>query len=433
MTMGNIVQKKELYLFNNMIEREIIIGLITSTEYCAFAKDIWNDLYIESSTGKRMCSWCWEYYDIYGKAPKRNIEKIYFAKLKEGKLPKDLFSEIEEEILPGLSKEYENSDFNLQQLIDKTNKYFSERHIILHNEQVDALRQSGKIKEAEQMMIEFKPLSVLTTDLNSFILTPERIRQKKRSKPKMLLSPWLREGETTILYGQAGCGKTLLAMSVAYMLGLKDYDAAECKIGRWQVKNPTGCLYVDGELGELGMEERIRKFEWIGKQFNKHSTKIFSIPEYQMETEDTFYLSERKNQLKIIKWLKEHDTYKLVVLDSASTLFGLVEENDNSEWSTKINPLLRDLRALNVACLLLHHSGKDSKKGLRGASSMGAMAQYIFKLINHPNKEIDEGEANFIIGKDKQREGGFIFKTFALHYYQDEDKTETHWKVTGIE
>jgi hypothetical protein len=414
------------------MERQIIIGLITSTEYCVFIKEIWDERYIESTTGKRMAVWCWEYFDIYGKAPKRNIEKIYLAKLKEGKLPKDLFSEIEEEILPGLSKEYENSDFNLQHLIDKTKQYFSDRHIVIHNENVEALRQEGKIEEAESLMISFKPLSIISTNLDSFILTPERIRQKKRYNPRMLMSPWLREGEVTILYGIFGCGKSLLAMSVAYILGLKEYDTRESQIGKWQVKNPTGCLYIDGELGEVEMEQRIKKFEWLGKQLNKHSIKILSIPEYQMETEDTFYLSERKNQLKIIKWLKEHQDYRLIVLDSASTLFGLVEENDNSEWNTKINPFLRDLRALGVACLLLHHAGKNNKKGLRGASSMGAMAHYIFQLANHENKEIDEGEAWFVINKDKQRAGGFSFKTFGVHYYQEENETETHWEATSI-
>jgi coproporphyrinogen III oxidase len=131
-----------------MIEREIIIGLITSTEYCSNIKGLWNDLYIESATGKRLSAWCWEYFDEYHKAPKRNIEKIYFAKLKEGKLNKDLFTEIEEDILPGLSKEYENSDFNLQRLVKKTNEYFSQRHLKIYAETLQALTEAGKIEEA---------------------------------------------------------------------------------------------------------------------------------------------------------------------------------------------------------------------------------------------------------------------------------------------
>jgi RecA-family ATPase len=169
----------------------------------------------------------------------------------------------------------------------------------------------------------------------------------------------------------------------------------------------------------------------MGKQPPDYKMKVLSIPEYQLKTEDCFLLSNRDNQRSVVQWLREHPTYKLVILDSASTLFGLIEENSNSEWNSKISPLLRDLRALNVACLLLHHAGKDSKRGLRGASAQGAMAENIFKLRNHPQKDIDEGEAWFIIGKDKQRAAGFSFKGFAVKYSQTDTKTETHWEVTS--
>jgi hypothetical protein len=225
----------------------------------------------------------------------------------------------------------------------------------------------------------------------------------------------------------------LLTLAIAYVLGLKDYDREECEIGEWQVKNPTGCLYIDGELGEQEMEERVKKFEWLGPQNPKYRMRVLSIPEYQMATEDPFYLSVRTNQLKIIQWLKDHPNYKLLVLDSASTLFGLEDENNNSEWSNKVNPFLRDLRAAGVACLLLHHSGKDIKRGLRGASAIGAMANYIFKLADHPDKDIDSGKAWFNLKKDKQRAGGYSFKAFGLRFDQNEDETETHWEVTRMD
>jgi hypothetical protein len=414
-----------------MIERKIIIGLITSTEYLTEIKSIWDISFIESVMAKRVSEWCWEYYNKYQKAPSKNIEGIYFQKLKEGKLPKDLFSEIEEEILPGLSAEYENESFNLAYLIEETEKYFIERHLLLHSEKVQALAGAGQLEEAETLMKEYLPLDRTSKTFDNHILTTYAIREKEKPKTITLLSPWLKEGQTTIIYANYGVGKSLLTISIAYILGLKDYTIKEAEIGKWQVKHPTGCLYIDGELGEQEMEERVSQFEWIGKQHAKHKMKIFSIPEYQLATEDSFYLSERKNQLKIIQWLKINSTYKLVVLDSASTLFGLVEENDNSEWNNKVNPFLRDLRALNVACILLHHAGKNAKKGLRGASSMGAMAHNILRLSNHPSKNTEEGEAWFVIGKDKQRASGFSFKDFGLHFTQNTDQSETTWEVTN--
>jgi RecA-family ATPase len=248
----------------------------------------------------------------------------------------------------------------------------------------------------------------------------------------MLMSPWLRQGQLSIIYGNYGTGKSLLTLSIAYLLGLRTFDKEEHEIDTWQVKNNTGCLYIDGELGEYEMEDRVKQFEWLGVQRPECRLKILSLPEYQLATEDSFYLVKRENQLKIIQWLKEHPTYKLVVLDSISTLFGLEDENSNSEWNAKVSPFLRDLRALDVAQLLLHHSGKDGKKGLRGASAQGAMAHNIFRLTNHGDKKVDEGEAHFTITKDKFRARGFSFKSFALHYIPDERERKTTWEVTPV-
>jgi RecA-family ATPase len=260
-------------------------------------------------------------------------------------------------------------------------------------------------------------------------LTRKEIRKLNLEKPLLLLAPWLRAGELTFIYGEAGTGKSFLAMTIAYLLGLKKHDEAHHQIGVWQVKNPTGCYYIDGEMGAEECDERFSKFEWLGEQRDDSETVFLDKSQYQFGTEKVFSLADRKNQLKVIDWLKRHPNYKLVVLDSISTLFGLEEENSNSEWSNKVNPFLGDLRALGVACVILHHSGKDSGRGLRGASSMSAMAHNIFRLKNHPDRDIDEGEAYFTLIKEKQRAGGFQFKSFSLHYSPNSDHTATEWEV----
>ena len=413
-----------------MIERKILIGLITNTDYCNKIKSIWDIQLLESSTAKQMANWCWEYFDKYKAAPNKEIETIFYSKLKNNKIGKDIAKEIEEDILPGLSAEYETTSVNLQYLTEETEKYFNERHIQLLTDNIQALLATGEREKAEQLVREFKPLGTATKKLDEFVLTVREIRDKNRPHPIVMMAPWLRQGQTTIIYGSFGCGKSLLAISIAYVLGVRNFEDDECEIGEWFVHRPTGTLYLDGELGEQEMDERIKQFEWIGPQPPERKIRILSVPEYQQQTEDTFYLSNRVNQQKVTTWLKDHPSYKLIVLDSASTLFGLEQENDNSEWNNKINPFLRDLRALDVACLLLHHSGKDNKRGLRGASSMGAMAHNIFRLTSHEKKDPDGGEAWFVLSKDKQRAAGKGFKTLALKYTQNVDQTETHWKKT---
>jgi len=411
-----------------MIERKIVIGLITSTDFCEAVKNIWNPKLLESSTAKLLATWIWEYFNKYNKAPGKDIELIFYTKLKEARISKSLAEEIENDILPELSKEYVSGTRDVEPLIKEAEKFLGEQHLKIFGTTIQTLASTGKSAEAEKLINEFKPLGVGAQDIEQYICSVDEIRKHKKERPTILIKPWLKEGQVTIIYGNFGTGKSLLAISIAYLLGLHDYDRSECEIGEWQVKTPTGCLYMDGEIGQVEMEERIRQFEWLGKQATPRRIRAMCIPEYQLETEDTFFLSDRKNQRSILKWLEDHPTYRLIVLDSVSTLFGLIDENDNSEWNNKINPFLRDLRALGVACILLHHSGKDVKRGLRGASSMGAMAHNVFRIANS-DKGPDEGEARFELSKEKQRSAGYTFKNFILHYYQTKEGTETRWEI----
>jgi hypothetical protein len=152
-----------------MIERKIVIGLITSTDYIKQIRGSYDQQFLESATAKRLASWCLEYFDKYDKAPGKDIENIYYAKLNEGKLAKELFNEIEEEILPSLSKEYERTSFNVGYLTDQTNKYFQERRLQIYSENIQGLLRKGDLTQAERLACEYKPLlagEVEVTDLN---------------------------------------------------------------------------------------------------------------------------------------------------------------------------------------------------------------------------------------------------------------------------
>jgi len=140
------------------LERRIVIGLITSTEFIQQIHATWDTQLLESQMAKRLSNWVLEYYEKYNKAPGKDIEGIYFQKLKEG-LDSDLAEEIEEDILPSLSEQYEDEKFNLNYLLDQTHSYFSEKHLIRFSEEIKGLVSSGELLEAEKAAGEYKPLS----------------------------------------------------------------------------------------------------------------------------------------------------------------------------------------------------------------------------------------------------------------------------------
>lgn len=420
-------------------ERELTINLITSTKFIEQVKTVYDVKLIVGTTEKMVNSWCIDYFDQYKTAPKQNFQKLFESKKDKGNINPVILGDLEgdpddpkvKSILDQLSKIYEQQkdpEENIQFHIDRTKRYFIKRQLEVHKEQITALIDKGDLETANKLIKDFKPLESSNSDqIKNFIWDVDDIRLQDKKKPQTLIKPWLKEGQHTFIHGECGSGKSLLSLHLAYLLGMEECDH---NIEDWYVKNPTGCLYIDGELGAVELEERLSKFEYLGKQRDDIKTKFFPIPEFQESTENIFALSVRENQLQVTHWLKEHPKYKLVILDSVTTLFGLSEENDNSEFSNKINPLLRDFRAMGVACILLHHSGKDPKRGLRGASSMGAMVHNIFSLTNHEDKDIDEGEAWFTLDKGKQREGGFSFKKFTIHYFQNSSFTETDWETS---
>lgn len=162
-----------------MIERQIVIGFIVSDEFLQKVRPTWNPKILESKTAGHIASWCIEYYDEYGEAPKKKIEPIYFEKLRLGDIQESVGQEIEELILPGLSEEYTKSDFNLDYLLTETNKYIDERSLILLQEDIKDLVEAGEVDKAKQLIKEFsfvetgESLSIDLSDANNL----KRIRK----------------------------------------------------------------------------------------------------------------------------------------------------------------------------------------------------------------------------------------------------------------
>ena len=150
-----------------MIERQIIKGLIISTEYLQRLRSVWDVKLLESVTARRIAGWAWEYFEKYNKAPGGDIEGIYYSKLRENNLPKDIAEEIEQDILPRLSEDYSDNSLNLDYLLSQTLKYFRERQLKVHCESIQALLIGGDVDDAEKTACNYKTIkSASDTDLD---------------------------------------------------------------------------------------------------------------------------------------------------------------------------------------------------------------------------------------------------------------------------
>jgi hypothetical protein len=208
-----------------MIERKIIIGLITSTEYLQQISNIWDVKLIEDTTAKRIAGWAWTYFEKYGRAAGRDIETVFFEKAKN--LPKIVAEEIEKDIMPSLSEEFETESFNLEYMLDETQKYFQERRLKLFAKDIQEHVEGGQIDEAEKIACDYKPVadsSETSLDMSDPIVL-ERIEKAFNSTsqpvinyPRQLGEFWdsyFVKGGLVMIMGSDKRGKTFFLLDAA--------------------------------------------------------------------------------------------------------------------------------------------------------------------------------------------------------------------------
>jgi hypothetical protein len=170
-----------------MIERKIIIGLITSTEYIDNIRTGFIPDLLKSGMARRIASWCIEYYDKYNKAPYRDIADIYYQKIKAPNFPQDIAEEIEQDILPELSEESEQYPLNLAHLLDSTTLYLTERRLDQHCSKIKGCVMDGELTEAENQAMNYAP-SVNDVAMGVDLSSPDSLKKIEKAFNKELQS-----------------------------------------------------------------------------------------------------------------------------------------------------------------------------------------------------------------------------------------------------
>jgi hypothetical protein len=139
------------------IERDIVTGLIVSTEYLQWIRPFWKAELLDSPELRRIAAWCLEYYDEYRKAPDRYIEPIYMDHLKYGRVPKKEAEDIGE-ILNRISDDFEHGDkFNFEYLKYRTVQHANSQNGKVLAAQIEILSEQGRVEEADELRRNFTP------------------------------------------------------------------------------------------------------------------------------------------------------------------------------------------------------------------------------------------------------------------------------------
>ncbi len=212
-------------------------------------------------------------------------------------------------------------------------------------------------------------------------------------------------GAMSVIYGAPGCGKTFLALDMALRISLGwDWFGHKTKQG--------AVVYIAAE-GGLGSAERLLAFQ------DRH----------EIEPDGPFYLlplaidlcRSRTDAAEVARQIKQMDQPVIeIVIDTVSRTLAGGNENDSADLGNFVAncDFLRRVTAAHVG--LVHHTGKDEKRGSRGHSLLAGAADTMIEVVRSDFTGISTATVR------KQRDiaagAAFTFKLDPVEIGMDEDE-----------
>ncbi len=179
-----------------------------------------------------------------------------------------------------------------------------------------------------------------------------------------LISGVLPAGGLAVLFGEPGGGKSFLAIGWALSIA-----AGVPWLGR-NVK--AGCvIYVYAE-GATGLKSRIVAWRMVHEGGDLGDVRFLADP---LSVRDEDQVSE------LVEVIRTECQPVLIVIDTLARTFGEGDENAPKDMNGYVAGVDELRRAFpGTAVLIVHHSGKDPKRGDRGHSSLRAAADTMIRL-----------------------------------------------------
>lgn len=154
----------EIKKANKKQERDIITGLITSTDFIKKIRSLYKPEYFSLQYTKLVSIWCAEYYDKYEKAPGKDIKSVFDSK--KGDIIDDEVVTMIDTFLENLSESFQDEEgtYNVDYHVDKAVTFFKDSALSLLIDKIEAARYSGNMIEAEAAVANFKHIEKCGTN-----------------------------------------------------------------------------------------------------------------------------------------------------------------------------------------------------------------------------------------------------------------------------
>ena len=243
-------------------------------------------------------------------------------------------------------------------------------------------------------------------DVSTWKDMEDRIHPKRR----VLVSNLLHDREAVMLYSPTGVGKTWLSLAISLITAGK----GSLELLDWQNEDPQPVCYVDGEMLEEDIQERIKLLIptlGVDQDLLRENFLFVSRVSQPDAIEDFLSLELDENQLELLKWVKNHTgngKSPVIVLDNLSNLAELGDDNSAGHMQS-FNMIVTKARKLGCSLVIVHHTGKTLNLGpdgvptWRGSYDMATRLDKTICLLPCPSSM--DGYVTFQVIEGKSRRG----------------------------
>ena len=213
--------------------------------------------------------------------------------------------------------------------------------------------------------------------------TLEQLFNTKFTERQILIDPWLRTGESAMIFAAPSIGKSMMVLSIALALAIA---GGGTYIG-WKAPKARKVLLVDGEMHIQDLTDRakmlIKTIADIDSELAKRNITILAR-QHQHPHSKFPDLATSDGREELFK-RAESGNYDLIILDNFSTLATVEDENSAAAFDPIIKFLLQ-MKQAGKACILVHHSKKGGND-YRGSSKLATTFEVIIGLSKPTTEE----------------------------------------------
>ena len=239
--------------------------------------------------------------------------------------------------------------------------------------------------------------------------------QMDRESPEPIIDGLLGRGESLLISGPAGIGKSLLVNYLAHVL------ASGGPLWGYRVPRPAVSLIVQAEVDGFAQRDRLGRLLTDNPELANDRVFMLGAPYDDAKCRVVGKLDDPAFHAEIVRAIRWSGADVLFIDPLIS--FNPVNENDNTQMRRVLDAFMAALADTGVTVVVTHHTTKGSGK-TRGA---GAIRDWAANALELELDRVEDGEARIRVIHDKARnfeqaDPFYITRTMGLSFELTEHK-----------